>query len=159
MKTGPVIVASDFSPAADEAIRQAHERALATEQRLMVVHVVPRSIQMHAFFPQVNPLAIDDILERQKALGPKLVERVSSLTGRAEADFDVALEAGEPYLEIVSKAEDLGASLIVVGNHGASGFDRILLGSVSETPGTTTLPSSTYDAPPPTGSSSRIGTR
>ena len=44
----------------------------------------------------------------------------------------VVLEGNQPAVEIVARAAALPASLIVLGTHGRSGFDRLLLGSVTE---------------------------
>jgi nucleotide-binding universal stress UspA family protein len=37
-----------------------------------------------------------------------------------------------PYRVILNEAESWQADLIVVGSHGRSGFDRVVMGSVSE---------------------------
>ena len=42
------------------------------------------------------------------------------------------LEVGAPFAEIVRAAEEEGADLIVMGTHGRSGLNRLLLGSVAE---------------------------
>jgi len=39
---------------------------------------------------------------------------------------------GRPYEVILHEAEEWGADLIVLGSHGRSGFDRFVMGSVSE---------------------------
>jgi len=49
---------------------------------------------------------------------------------------DVPLETttveGSPAREIVDHAASIGADLVVMGTHGRSGVDRLLLGSVAE---------------------------
>ena len=54
----------------------------------------------------------------------------------AEAAPGVALDAvvreGNPAAEIVDQATDMNAALLVMGTHGRSGFERLLLGSVAE---------------------------
>ncbi len=131
-QTGPIVVACDFSESADEAIRQAHAIALDEGAPLVVCHVIPRPIQMHALFTELNMRDLDNLIERQVGLGDKLAARVQELTGRGDDDIEIAMESGEPYVEIVRKAEDLHARLVVIGNRGATGLDRLLLGSVSE---------------------------
>lgn len=42
------------------------------------------------------------------------------------------LEVGVPFEEIVKAAEEEGADMIVMGTHGRSGLNRLLLGSVAE---------------------------
>lgn len=42
------------------------------------------------------------------------------------------IQAGVPFEEIVKTAAEQGADLIVMGTHGRSGLNRLLLGSVAE---------------------------
>jgi hypothetical protein len=44
----------------------------------------------------------------------------------------VHVRIGDPVTEILRLAEEIGASLILVGSHGRQGVQRVLLGSVSE---------------------------
>ena len=46
---------------------------------------------------------------------------------------DVPVEEDRPYRVILNEAENWQADLIVLGSHGWSGFDRVIMGSVSET--------------------------
>jgi nucleotide-binding universal stress UspA family protein len=56
--------------------------------------------------------------------------------GSPARDGGVSVEArvaeGRPAAEIVRVAKELSAELIVMGTHGRSGFDRLVLGSVTE---------------------------
>jgi nucleotide-binding universal stress UspA family protein len=45
---------------------------------------------------------------------------------------DVPDEEDRPYRVILNEAEKWHANLIVLGSHGWSGFDRVIMGSVSE---------------------------
>jgi nucleotide-binding universal stress UspA family protein len=64
------------------------------------------------------------------------------IEGEARAMFDAAVKAGtevhavvdlaSPSAAILKHAESLPADLIVMGTHGASGFERLVLGSVTE---------------------------
>jgi hypothetical protein len=47
--SGPVLVASDFSEAADEAIRQAHEWAIRSDRELSALHVMGTAPCMPCF--------------------------------------------------------------------------------------------------------------
>ena len=50
----------------------------------------------------------------------------------ASIPVDHALLEGDPATQIVKLARDLGADLIVMGTHGRTGTERLLLGSVAE---------------------------
>jgi nucleotide-binding universal stress UspA family protein len=45
---------------------------------------------------------------------------------------DVPTSEDKPYHVILNEAEAWQADMIVVGSHGRSGFDRVIMGSVSE---------------------------
>ena len=51
---------------------------------------------------------------------------------KAGVALDVALECGQPVRCILARASSLPADLIVMGTHGTSGFEHIVLGSVTE---------------------------
>ena len=58
----------------------------------------------------------------------RFVERESP----SELIADVMLCEGNPVTEILSCAASLNADLLVLGTHGRSGFERLVLGSVTE---------------------------
>jgi nucleotide-binding universal stress UspA family protein len=49
-----------------------------------------------------------------------------------DISIEVTIREGSPATEILSHAVDLKADLLVMGTHGRSGFERLLLGSVTE---------------------------
>jgi universal stress protein A len=46
--------------------------------------------------------------------------------------YRTVVVAGIPYEEILRKAEETGASLIVLGTHGRTGIDHLIFGSTAE---------------------------
>ena len=46
--------------------------------------------------------------------------------------YQTVIVSGIPYEEIIRKAEEIGASLIVVGTHGRTGLDHLIFGSTAE---------------------------
>jgi nucleotide-binding universal stress UspA family protein len=45
---------------------------------------------------------------------------------------DIDVRVGRPEEAIVESAKDHGADLIIMGSHGKTGLERLLVGSVSE---------------------------
>jgi len=68
--------------------------------------------------------------ERARKAVNKAVEALRSNKSNLRVTNSVV--AGHPVQEIVDRAEQWGADLIVVGSHGYRGFKRLLLGSVSQ---------------------------
>lgn len=72
------------------------------------------------------------------ASGPELTrlcDAVRASFSRALAagiHVDVVIDSGKPARQILERAAALPAGLIVMGTHGAGGFERFILGSVAE---------------------------
>ena len=63
------------------------------------------------------------------------IDEVTNLADDAAAALPRVLDpvvAGDPAGEIVRYAADAGIDVIVMGTHGRTGVDRLLLGSVAE---------------------------
>lgn len=130
--TTKLLVAIDFSESADEALRQAHERARDSGGTLTVLHVVPNLVHSTPLFPQ---LAQDEAREfpglRETALA-EVGKRVEALTGRSPGEFEPVVADGSPAAMIVREAERRNIDLLLVGSHGRTGVARLLLGNVAE---------------------------
>ena len=115
MMSGTVVIGTDLSPPASEAVRQGAAWAKARGASLTIVHVAP-----------------DDILRalEEPAVTAALSHRVDPIARPLGVPFEVALEAGSAHSGLVRAADRLGAALIVVG---ASGTDEgALLGGTAE---------------------------
>jgi nucleotide-binding universal stress UspA family protein len=118
----------DFSDFSRHALDHAVALARQHSARLTALYVVPPvqttypAIGLGAYVPYAY--TIDDLKEFQRAL-----ERFV-----ADVGYPVAAVSVEALVvdEILKRAAELPADLIVMGTHGRSGFDRLLLGSVAE---------------------------
>ncbi len=110
-----ILVATDGSRHGDTAAFAAGRLAVAGGQPLRVVSVV---------LPSHNE-------ERRREAGAA-VERVKqSLAGQA-VEVSGGVGEGRPAQVILEEAKAADADLIVVGTHGRTGLDRLLMGSVAE---------------------------
>jgi nucleotide-binding universal stress UspA family protein len=73
------------------------------------------------------PAVLSD--EEVKEVREKVVACVQAAT---TLDVDVIVDSGHPARCIVERAGSLPADLIVIGTHGSTGFEHLLLGSVTE---------------------------
>jgi nucleotide-binding universal stress UspA family protein len=126
-----VLVATDLSEPADEAIRQAHQWATATGGELVVCHVVPTSLHANVLFPQDNEGNAFATVEWEKWAGEQVESRVVELTGRDPDSFKVTVDSGIPEAVIVGEAEETSADLVVIGNRGATGIERLPIGTIA----------------------------
>ena len=77
----------------------------------------------------VVSVAVD---ERLKGDAEAHAEQVRARMAEAGVEAAVEVRVGRPEEGIVSAAAERGADLIVMGSHGRTGLDRLLVGSVSE---------------------------
>ena len=130
MKIDRILCPVDFSDCSRRALDYAVALSRWYGARLTVLHVD------HVPFPaatQLAPLApVEPVVVMPSDL-EQIRHRIAAFTP-AEAQAQVAVEAkaavGEPASEIL--AEGASADVIVMGTHGRSGFERLVLGSVTE---------------------------
>ena len=120
-----ILLATDFSPEAEQAEQKAVELAKRCGAELSLVHVVD-------YYPSMQ-------LEGGLAMLPNIEERLNE---KAQEDLDacvarlpIELKAtyighGPPKGVIIEYATEIGADLIVLGSHGRHGLG-LLLGSTA----------------------------
>ena len=126
-----VLCAIDLSDASVHTLSYAAAVARWYKARLTVLHVVPtfdsmqvRSGSLGDSVHFVHPMPREEVLsELRKALGKAKI---------AKTEATLAAEAGEAVATIVGQALSMPADLLVLGTHGRSGFNRLLLGSITE---------------------------
>jgi len=123
-----ILIATDGSPAATEAVHMGLEVAREEGADVTFVHVLPPDEWQHgtrgtALRPIVHPVAID---ETETAL-----DEAANAAGRAGVSFDRILVAGGTVDVILDAAERADADLIVVGSRGQGTVRSALLGSTS----------------------------
>lgn len=126
----PVLVAVDFSPHTPLAIRFASDLAAAYGAPVELVHVLEGTPETTVDFGGLFTAADlrSSPSEGARALAEKGLERLQ----RHAAAARVHVATGVAETEIVRLAEERRAGAIVMGTHGRTGFDRVLLGSVAE---------------------------
>lgn len=129
---GPILVATDFSDAAEDAVREAAVRAKRRNVKLVALHVMPSAALLHPALPELSKEAVEAELGAQREARVRLARTIRDLTNLPAEQVESAVDFDEPYAGILRKAETIGAQLVVLGNRGHSGLIRLLLGSVAE---------------------------
>jgi nucleotide-binding universal stress UspA family protein len=127
-----ILVATDLSPASDEALIEADRWARALGGSLSVLHVVPFAVRASVLFPQNVASDASGFVELVSRIAAAISDRVAEKTGRTGDQVDIRVETGAADATIVRKAEELDAGLLVIGSHGTDGFGRRVLGAVAE---------------------------
>lgn len=126
-----ILCPTDYSDSAVKALRYADEFARCFESRLLVMYA--DSFQPPPYFTsgQINELAKSIKKAREKA-GKYLNRWVDEHVSRSAIPKDTRIVETTPVNAILVTAEQNNAGLIVMGTHGMSGFNRFMLGSVTE---------------------------
>ena len=126
-----VLCAIDLSDASVRTLKYAAAVARWYKARLTVLHVAPTFDAMQVRAGTIGD-AIDIVqpMPREEVLNELRASLAASKI--AADDATLAAEAGEPVATLVDQALSIPADLLVMGTHGRSGFDRLLLGSVTE---------------------------
>lgn len=131
--TAPVLLAIDFSPCSILLTREAGSMAAALGAEVVVLHVaeLPEGLSWEqGFVPHGSaPTTVGRFLEDDAARRfPVYLDELERLGVKGET----RLMQGEVASTILEVATLLQPRLIVVGTHGRSGLERVLMGSVSE---------------------------
>lgn len=127
-----VVVAYDFSPTSEVALRSAVD--LAARETHHVLHIVG-ILDPHdrvTIGGQQEPATYDAADKIQKLIMEHTAAAFAGRPTEGEVQFYVHARIGKTAPEILALAEEVGADLIFIGSHGKTGIERLLLGSVSE---------------------------
>lgn len=125
-----ILVAFDFSEYSKKAAREASEMASQYGARLQALYVVEQEVHP-AFYLKWKESIVRDLPE----IAEKAKESLRSALGQEGLEnIDVHVEIGEKkaHTEINEFVRANQVDLIVIGTHGLSGLDRVLLGSTTE---------------------------
>jgi nucleotide-binding universal stress UspA family protein len=131
LNIGNIVCPIDFSDCSRRALDHAVTIARRYDSTITLVHVCSTmpAVAYAGGLPTVHAAVLTHD-ERLRVL--------ADLRGMAKDEsgsglrIDAAVREGDPVREILSEADLRRADLLVVGTHGRSGFDRLLLGSVTE---------------------------
>jgi nucleotide-binding universal stress UspA family protein len=127
MSDSPILIAYDGSDYAKGAIEQAAEQ-LGNGRRAIVLTVWQ---PFGAAFVGVGvaPVGLEEGIENDAR---RVAEEGARLAREAGFDAEPAVERGDPvWQRIVEAADERDASVVVLGSHGRTGIELVLIGSVA----------------------------
>ena len=126
-KIKKMLVAVDFTKFSDQAIDYTRMIAHEFNAKILLFHVIEQftysvsdTIQVVDHYTTLKGIALQMLEDRKK----KLKKR--GLT------VDTLVVKGNPSMEIVKQSKKICPDLIVMGSHGRTGLQSLLLGSVTE---------------------------
>lgn len=125
-----ILYPTDFSDVSRRALNYIQQLKDAGAKEVTVLHVIDeRTLVVPDVFSGIDFVAVENELRRMaEEEGGRLVAQLRE----KGLDARLRIEKGIPFLEILKAATEGEVSLIVIGSHGKSNLEEMLLGSVSE---------------------------
>ena len=130
-----ILFATDGTKQSDSAVEMLRRFLLGEGDEVTVISVidmaVPAAIDIYGgYLPDTTEL---EKTARENA--SRILEETAGKVRESFGDSDVAITTdvlfGTPESRIVETADEMHADLVIVGSHGYSRWERLLLGSVS----------------------------
>ena len=127
-----ILLAIDDSPHSRSAVESMRQRPWPQEtvvRILSVVQPIPPFATELWYAPSVDITAWETEMDKR---ANALVTRVAATLQPAGLATEEIVRTGDPRMAIVHEASEWRADLIVLGSHGYTGIQRLLLGSVAQ---------------------------
>lgn len=126
-----ILVPIDGSATSERALDEAIKFAQQQNSRIELVHV----LEDIWYFDNENYLNYVELVQTMRYSGEKILAQAQNKFLQAGVMVDIRLleTQGERVANvIINEAKNSLADLIIIGTHGRSGFNRMLLGSIAE---------------------------
>ncbi len=131
MNVNTILVPTDFSEDATEAVKTASELAKQFGAKVVLLHAYNVIIPLAS--PMGGAYALPDgFYEELRAQAVAQVEAAAKTLAESGVDATGVAVSATPSLAIVEEADRLPADLIVMGTRGLTGLKHVALGSVAE---------------------------
>ncbi|MBK5274501.1 MAG: universal stress protein [Desulfuromonadales bacterium] len=125
-----ILTAIDFSESSDFAFEYALTLATQFQAELTILHVINEPVDLRGFY--VPHISFEQLEKEIEEGAEKMMEKFCQTKMGDFTSYKTAIVTGIPYEEIIRKAEETGASLVVLGTHGRTGIDHLIFGSTAE---------------------------
>lgn len=125
-----ILTAIDFSENSECAFEYALAMAARFDAELTIMHVINEPVDLRGFY--VPHISFEQLEKEIEEGAIKMMEDFCNTRLGSFTNYKTAIVTGIPYDEITRKADEIGASLIVLGTHGRTGLDHLIFGSTAE---------------------------
>ena len=125
-----ILCAVDFSDPSLRAVELSLSLAQEADARVLLLHVLEAFVPAVPLLPPAGP-AVADYLRDLEDHAAERLRRVIPEGASEWCEPTVSVVRGKPWREIVRKADEHDAGLIVLGVHGHGTLDRLFFGSTA----------------------------
>jgi universal stress protein A len=126
-----ILAPTDLSDLSQTGVRYALDLARRLDAQVVVYYAVCLDEFLRYELSHVRPLLMDGVLERYRLELKRFVDAYfADILPLVQVKQQV--ELGNPDDNIIAKAKDEGAYLIVISTHGRTGLSHMFTGSVTE---------------------------
>ncbi len=119
----------DFSEYADEILQYAESIAKQFGAELHLLHIIPN---LNYFTPYESFLTPENVVAIEQSIEGEVSRDMANIAKRVDVPVRKAVRTGVTFMEIIDYIKTENIDLVVMGTHGRSGIEHILIGSVAE---------------------------
>lgn len=131
-----ILIATDGTGYSKTAVQMVSKLALIDTDSILIVTVIdmaiPSSLDIYSGYFSPNLEIEKAVQENADKVIVESVEEIRTLLPSKNIKLSTRILFGSPERRIVETAEEINADLIIVGSHGYNSWERLLLGSVSD---------------------------
>ena len=124
-----IVYPVDFSDYAEEILEYAVAMTKKFDAELHLIHVIPN---LNYFTPYESFLTPENLVAIEQNIEKDVAEDFDKLTKDLDIPVKRVVKTGVTFLEIIDYVKEEGIELVVMGTHGRTGIEHILIGGVAE---------------------------
>ena len=129
MNIKTIVFATDFSDNSALAFEKAKSLAVEHNAKLLILFVQEDAEDTHFHMALLSSEDIRNLIE--KNVEDCFSDFIEKNAGDFK-DYEKIVRHGKPFAEILKLSEERSVDLIVVGSHGRTGIEHVMLGSTAE---------------------------
>ena len=124
-----ILVPFDLSTQSTRAFKAAVDIAKCRDSKVTLLTCLEGDAWHHKYY---DARADSELIKKQKKVSQKHIEKLESLAEKNDVSVKSQIITSKSVVnDIVNFAKSRKYDLVVIGSHGRTGFDKLLLGSVA----------------------------
>jgi len=124
-----IVCPIDFSEFTDEILKYAVNITKKFNAELHLIHIIPN---LNYFTPYESFLTPENLVAIEKNIEKEVEKDFERVTKNIDVPLKKIVKTGVTFVEIIDYIKEEDIDLVVMGTHGRSGIEHILIGSVAE---------------------------